>query len=296
MGSQKQAQDEYKHPDCCLCPHHHQAQSSARSEDPGPYPTSLQLESPTINVTASSREAATPIAGNVQQGGYSKEETCHVWVSTHTSSQAAHFPQTSHLEDPMIVTRAPPGQPATTLIEDTQPYHRSRGPKCYPGTHIRLTTKIWEWFLHDVRNCNFLWLSGPTGVGKSAVAQSTAKFAIGEGILGAVYFFSRPNKQHKYMEVFITLAYQLTICFPGYQPLITAKLAAEPDLLEKTPHVQFKKLIVEPLLLLSHERKCVIILDGLDECKGESNQLEIIELINNLHSNTSLPIIWMICS
>ncbi|KAF9441483.1 hypothetical protein P691DRAFT_854337, partial [Macrolepiota fuliginosa MF-IS2] len=70
-----------------------------------------------------------------------------------------------------------------------------------------------------------------------------------------------------------------------------------PDLLEKTPRVQFRKLIVEPLLLLSHERKRVIILDGLDECDGESNQLEIIELINNLlHSNTSFPIIWMICS
>ncbi|KAF9440932.1 hypothetical protein P691DRAFT_792605 [Macrolepiota fuliginosa MF-IS2] len=153
-------------------------------------------------------------------------------------------------------------------------------PKCYPGTCVRLTTKIQDWFLHN---------SGPAGVGKSA-------FAIEEDILGAVYFFSRPNKRHKYVEVFITLAYQLAIRFPGYQPLVTAKLAAKPNLLEKMPHVQFKKLIIEPLLLLSHERKHVIIFNGLDECEGEGNQLEIIELINNLHSNTSLPIIWMICS
>ncbi|KAF9439911.1 hypothetical protein P691DRAFT_828937, partial [Macrolepiota fuliginosa MF-IS2] len=169
-------------------------------------------------------------------------------------------------------------------------------PKCYPGTRVRLTTKIWEWFLHNSHNCNFLWLSGPTGVGKSAVAQSTAKFAIEEGILGAIYFFSWHNKWHKYVEVFITLAYQLAIHLPGYQPLITAKLVAEPDLLEKTLRVQFRKLIVEPLMLLSHERKRIIILDSLDECEGEGNQLEIIELINGLHSNTSLLIIWMICS
>ncbi|KAF9440684.1 hypothetical protein P691DRAFT_767385 [Macrolepiota fuliginosa MF-IS2] len=127
MDSQKWAQDEYEHLDCYLCLHHQQAQSSACSEDPGPYPTGLHLESPTINATVSSREAATPIAGNVQQGGYSKEETCHVWVSTHMSSQAAHFPQTSHLEDPTIVAMAPPGQPATPLIEGAQPYRRSRG-------------------------------------------------------------------------------------------------------------------------------------------------------------------------
>ncbi|KAF9441602.1 hypothetical protein P691DRAFT_553218 [Macrolepiota fuliginosa MF-IS2] len=169
-------------------------------------------------------------------------------------------------------------------------------PKCYPGTRVRLTTEIQDWFLHNNRNCNFIWLSGPAGVGKSAVAQSVAEFALEEGILGAAYFFSRPNGRDKYMEVFITLAYQLAVRFPGYKSLITAKLVDEPDLLEKTPCVQFRKLIVEPLLLLSHERKRVIILDGLDECGGEGNQLEIIELINSLHSNTSLPIIWMICS
>ncbi|KAF9441092.1 hypothetical protein P691DRAFT_685041, partial [Macrolepiota fuliginosa MF-IS2] len=169
-------------------------------------------------------------------------------------------------------------------------------PKCYPGTCVRLMAKIQDWFLHNSHNYNFLWLSGPAGIGKSAMAQSVAKFAIGEGILGAVYFFSRPNKWHKYMEVFIILAYQLTIRFPGYQSLITTRLAAEPDLLEKMPHVQFRKLIVEPLLLLSHKQKHIIIFNGLDECEGEGNQLEIIELINSLHSNTSLPIIWMICS
>ncbi|KAF9442044.1 hypothetical protein P691DRAFT_714725 [Macrolepiota fuliginosa MF-IS2] len=170
-------------------------------------------------------------------------------------------------------------------------------PKCYPGTRITLTAEIHDWFLHDIRKRDFLWLSGPAGVGKSAVAQTVAEFAIEKGVLGATYFFSRPNKRFKYNEVFITLAYQLTIRFPGYRPLVTAKLAAEPDLLEKTPRVQFRKLIVEPLLLLSHERKHVIILDGLDECDGEDAQLEIIELINNLlHPSTTLPIIWMICS
>ncbi|KAF9443263.1 hypothetical protein P691DRAFT_635152, partial [Macrolepiota fuliginosa MF-IS2] len=170
-------------------------------------------------------------------------------------------------------------------------------PKCYPGTRIKLTTEIQTWLLCNVRNWDFLWLSGPAGVGKSAVAQTVAEFAAEQGILGAVYFFSRPNRRYKYTEVFITLAYQLAIRFPGYQPLVTAKLAAEPDLLEKAPCIQFRKLIIEPLLLLSHERKRVILLDGLDECDGEDAQLEIIELINNIvNSHTSLPIIWIVCS
>ncbi|KAF9445240.1 hypothetical protein P691DRAFT_676039, partial [Macrolepiota fuliginosa MF-IS2] len=170
-------------------------------------------------------------------------------------------------------------------------------PKCYPGTRIEFTTEIQIWLLENVRKWDFLWLSGPAGVGKSAVAQTVAESALKEGILGAVYFFSRPNGRYKYIEVIITLAYQLAIRFPGYQAIVTAKLAAEPDLLEKAPHVQFRKLIVQPLLQLPHERKHVIILDGLDECDSEGAQLEIIELINNtLTSNTPLPIIWIVCS
>ncbi|KAF9446208.1 hypothetical protein P691DRAFT_777040 [Macrolepiota fuliginosa MF-IS2] len=170
-------------------------------------------------------------------------------------------------------------------------------PSCYPGTRTRLTTEIQTWFFDNGRKWNLLWLNGPAGVGKSAVAQTVAEYALENGILGAVYFFSRPNKRYKYAEVFITLAYQLAVRFPGYKTLVGEKLGAEPDLLTKTPHIQFRKLIVEPLLSLSHERKRVIILDGLDECDAEDNQLEVIELINDLvRSNISLPIIWMICS
>ncbi|KAF9442091.1 hypothetical protein P691DRAFT_739263 [Macrolepiota fuliginosa MF-IS2] len=180
---------------------------------------------------------------------------------------------------------------------DIDSFARWPPPKCYPGTRTRLTAEIQTWLLRGVRKWDFLWLSGPAGVGKSAVAQTVAEFALGEGILGAVYFFSRPNGRYKYIEVFITLAYQLAIRFPGYQAIITAELAAEPGLLEKAPHIQFRRLIIEPLLLLSHERKRVIVLDGLDECGGEGAQVEIIELINNIvNSNTSFPIIWVVCS
>ncbi|KAF9440674.1 hypothetical protein P691DRAFT_686849, partial [Macrolepiota fuliginosa MF-IS2] len=174
---------------------------------------------------------------------------------------------------------------------------RSPLPKCYPGTRTRLTTEIRAWFFNNDRDWKFLWLRGPAGVGKSAVAQTVAEYAAETGVLGAAYFFSRPNKRNKYAEVFITLAYQLSIHFPGYQPLLAARLSTDPELLEKVPSVQFRKLIAEPLLQLSNTRNHVIILDGLDECDDEDNQLEIIELINNLlHSTVSLPIIWMICS
>ncbi|KAF9440883.1 hypothetical protein P691DRAFT_625211, partial [Macrolepiota fuliginosa MF-IS2] len=48
-------------------------------------------------------------------------------------------------------------------------------PKCYPGTHITLTTEIQDWFLHNIHKWDFLWLSGPASVGKSTVAQTVTE-------------------------------------------------------------------------------------------------------------------------
>lgn len=171
-------------------------------------------------------------------------------------------------------------------------------PSCYPGTRKTLTSKAQKWLFDNNRVWDVFWLRGAAGVGKSAIAQTLAEFAVEHDRLGAAFFFSKSNGRKDPQRVFITIAYQLCVRFPGYQPLVAQQLAADPELLTKTPQVQFKKLIVEPLSQLScRENKRLIILDGLDECEGEQVQLNIIELINNaVQGQISLPIIWMICS
>ncbi|XP_006461588.1 hypothetical protein AGABI2DRAFT_222406, partial [Agaricus bisporus var. bisporus H97] len=97
-----------------------------------------------------------------------------------------------------------------------------------------------------------------------------------------------------------TLVYQLAIKIPQYRSLIASELADNPLLLRNSPHLQFKKLIIEPFTILhrQHPRKpIVIVLDGLDECDREEAQLTILALINDaLHASPDLPILWLICS
>ncbi|KAF9448537.1 hypothetical protein P691DRAFT_775351 [Macrolepiota fuliginosa MF-IS2] len=168
-------------------------------------------------------------------------------------------------------------------------------PRCYPGTRTSLTTEIKTWLFSADRAQSMMWLHGPPGVGKSAIAQSIAEFAEEKACLGASFFFSGtrndPNK------VFPTLAYQFAVRIPEYKQIITAQLAHDPDILDKAPRLQFKKLIVEPFVLLRSRPRVLIILDGLDECLGNDMQCEIVELINEVVcSPTPLPLLWMICS
>ncbi len=176
-------------------------------------------------------------------------------------------------------------------------------PSCHPGTRLKIGGRLFNWLVDHKRQWNIIWLHGPAGTGKSAVAQTFAERCAQEGRLGASFFFSRPNDRSSPDSVIPSLVYQLAVLLPHYKSLVTAQLANDPELLRKTRRTLFKKLIVEPLSQLqTQEQKHIrnpllIILDGLDECKGEDAQRDIIEMISEVvRVKRDLPLIWLISS
>ncbi|KAJ3575543.1 hypothetical protein NP233_g1023 [Leucocoprinus birnbaumii] len=176
-------------------------------------------------------------------------------------------------------------------------------PQCHPGTRTTICAKLMSWLHNTAREWNFIWLWGSAGCGKSAVAQTFAEKCLELGRLGAAFFFSRPNKRNDPKQVVPSLAYQLATHCPPYKALITSRLSDDPQLLTKAIPVQFKKLIIEPFSelqqrgLVNSEKPFVIILDGLDECEGESVQCEIVKQIEEaVRLKKDLPLIWMVCS
>lgn len=174
-------------------------------------------------------------------------------------------------------------------------------PICHPNTRESLRRRIADWFSDPQRHWRILWILGPAGVGKSAVAQTIAEEFKAAGHLGAAFFFSRLNHRNDPDRVIPTLAYQLAIQYPDYKHALTQSLADDSTILEKNRRSQFKKLIVEPFQALAAKNaSCVqqpllIVLDGLDECKGEEAQCELIELISDNARLMDGPL-WMICS
>ncbi|KAF8872156.1 hypothetical protein BD779DRAFT_1710544 [Infundibulicybe gibba] len=81
--------------------------------------------------------------------------------------------------------------------------------------------------------------------------------------------------------LFPTLAYQLTLVFPGMDEHLWAVIHADPMIFERSLSVQVKKFIAKPFLKLAktpRSASAVVIIDGLDECDGEPIQGEIVRL------------------
>jgi hypothetical protein len=179
-------------------------------------------------------------------------------------------------------------------------------PQCYPGTRTAVQDKLFAWLLDLLRRRSIVWLFGPAGVGKSAIAQTFAERAKDQGLLGAVFFFSctqDSDKRSDARRVIPTLACQLAINNQHYLRLITEQIAGNPLILSAKLEVQFRQLIVEPFLYLASDdvhrvkSSVVIVIDGLDECRDEEAQCKLIELIKgSAQLRPSLPLIWLICS
>ncbi|KAJ3555513.1 hypothetical protein NP233_g12193 [Leucocoprinus birnbaumii] len=162
-------------------------------------------------------------------------------------------------------------------------------PRCHPDTRKHIQKKLTMAFDNPDRQFNMIWLRGPAGTGKSAVAQTFVKGSQVLGRHGTSYFFSRPRGWNKYITVVPSLIYQLP----------------DPQILDQSPPVQFEKLIIHPFLTIqtrNNGRDRILIpflvaLDGLDECESEEAQCELIDMIAKaVRDHEDLPLFWLICS
>jgi hypothetical protein len=108
---------------------------------------------------------------------------------------------------------------------------RNYPPKCHPGTRVKILQRLTTWFYNTKRLKSLLWISGPAGVGKSAIVQTFAESV--EHPVASV-FVSRPNKRNDPNRFFTTIAYQLAVHVDAYRIYIVERLTANPYLLNKS--------------------------------------------------------------
>ncbi|KAF9440708.1 hypothetical protein P691DRAFT_780019 [Macrolepiota fuliginosa MF-IS2] len=176
-------------------------------------------------------------------------------------------------------------------------------PSCHPETRLDITSDILSWMHNPARKYKILWINGPAGVGKSAILQTIAETEADSptSILGATLFFSRPNNRDDPKCIFTTIAYRLAVRYAPYRQYIVKLLTLDPALVGKSMKEQFKAFIVLPFVkeevMTGLHDTVLILLDRLDEYKGEEAQREIILLIGEftLQYPTS-PLIWLIAS
>ncbi|KAF5347352.1 hypothetical protein D9756_010003 [Leucocoprinus leucothites] len=175
-------------------------------------------------------------------------------------------------------------------------------PKCHLGTRMDYIALVTNWALEGSnREESILWMRGPFGVGKSAVAQSCAEALAPINKLAATLFFSRSNADRDDpRRVFTSIAYQIATKCPSFREIIDKRMIEDPALATMSLSTQFEDLLVHPLRGVNIARSSldgrVVIIDGLDECRGTAEQCEIIRVIAaSVHRRTT-PFRWFITS
>jgi len=172
---------------------------------------------------------------------------------------------------------------------------------CHPGTRIFVLEAIMRWI--DDRHPAFAltWLKGAHGTGKSAIARTVAKRLVQDHLLlASVFCFRHSSRRNNASLVIPTLVDQIITRIPSLRPIIEDAFESDPHILSKSMEVQARRLIIEPLAAIGPELRDtlprVVIVDGLDELKGDKNQCDILNMIAFLVDNIPFPIHFLVTS
>jgi hypothetical protein len=149
-----------------------------------------------------------------------------------------------------------------------------------------------------------MWLYGPAGAGKSAIAQTMAEKLYSKKLLLASFFFSRSDAKRNHEKSLIaTIAYETALIISETKVAIERAVDDDPALFERSLEAQLTRLVIEPLLQLKdsgyfiqNPSARVIVIDGLDECNNPEVQCYILEVIAGVLQQHDLPLLFLIAS
>ncbi|KAK7058086.1 hypothetical protein R3P38DRAFT_3547468 [Favolaschia claudopus] len=212
--------------------------------------------------------------GNGQggQGGYGQGPVFH-----------NHHPNTSEQQVEADATRILHEAAANEASHDSgESYGR---PPCHRDTRKEYLDRLDAWSC-ATDDSKPLWMCGPAGTGKSAIAQSFCEQVHARGCLGGGFFFKRghPSRSNT-QKLFPTLAYQLATVCPEFKAALATRVANDPALVGKSLSIQLQTLILEPYHEAASNHPFVMVIDGLDECNGEDLQRQIMGCALKAHSS-----------
>jgi hypothetical protein len=183
--------------------------------------------------------------------------------------------------------------------------NRPDPPKCHPNTRVAVIDRITDWATGTIDTDAFmLWLYGPTGAGKTAIARKVAELFVERGLLLASFLFFRSDPKRNTMKPLVAnIAYRVACVIPATHDLINTAMEADPLILSYSVEVQFTKLVLEPLRLLAdqgyflnHQSSLLVVIDGLDECLDKGAQTNFIKFLSSSVVQYPLPLKFLIVS
>jgi hypothetical protein len=144
---------------------------------------------------------------------------------------------------------------------------------CLGDTRRELLKEISQWS-DDPSREHIYWLQGKASTGKSTIARTVARDLAVRDRLAASFFFKRDESdRHTAGRFFTTIAAQLVQRLPAMAVYVRNAIEADPNIATKALGEQFRKLILQPVGTIPHgvSRTMTVVIDALDECKGEQD-------------------------
>ena len=175
---------------------------------------------------------------------------------------------------------------------------RDPAPRCLPGTRKELLEKIEQWVKAGSDGKSILWLHGPAGAGKSAIAQTVAETCAGRGQLAASFFFARTIAARNALKhLFPTIAVQIAFSAPEKRRRLDKILKNDPCIAERAMgSVDLVASLFQQDSALVPSSRSLVIIDGLDECQGHDDQCRALEQVSHMVNTQHLPLLFLIVS
>ncbi|KAF9567431.1 hypothetical protein CPC08DRAFT_746953 [Agrocybe pediades] len=195
-------------------------------------------------------------------------------------------------------------QPKVALGAFHDSAERRDPPRCHPGTRTHVLKAIMDWVRNAEKVCMFMWLYGPAGAGKTAIAQTIAEQCRSSNLLAATFFFSHMTAdRNNERSLVATIVYQLIISIPEIRSAVLESLQKDPLLLTRALDTQLHDLLISPLNKAAKEnapefnsRPRLVILDGLDECSDARTQLNVLKALAHAAEQLHKPLFFFIAT
>jgi len=176
--------------------------------------------------------------------------------------------------------------------------------RCHLGTRTEILSEIEGWVGAGRGATKLLWLHGPAGAGKSAIAQTVAETCAKRGQLAASFFFSRSNPGRNSLKyLFPTIALQISMSSPYKRQKLRDILRDDPYIAHRAsgPIELLVSLFCDQPDTLPDDQAALsspflVIIDGLDECRGNDDQSIILSDVHDIVDKHRLLLRFLITS
>lgn len=142
---------------------------------------------------------------------------------------------------------------------------------------------------------------GPAGSGKTTIAQSVAEVLAEYHCLAASFFWSRSGEGRPTInkQFVATIAHQMYLSIPGFPEAFSSALHDDPGVFDRTLSKQLQQLVLQPLNYIFHSNPSLfssssifflLLVDGLDECVGDSSQREVLNVLSEFLAGVLFPV------